>query len=268
MVFFNSSMPRSGSTLLQNIIGQNPKFYVTPTSGVIELIHGAKVNYSNSPEFKAQDSILMKKAFLSFCKHGIEGYFKGITSKEYILDKSRGWSINYELLTQLFEKPKIICMVRDLRDIIASMEKNYRKNIDKISGLANYEKLIGTTVNKRVDIYLNSIPVGISLDRLLDTFQQNIAKNIYFARYEDLLMFPEKTMQSIYDFLEIDNFKHDFEDIKQITNENDNVYGIFGDHKIKTKLQPLESNFIQILGKQISMQIKNKYDWYFKTFKY
>jgi hypothetical protein len=37
-IFFNSSLPRAGSTLFQNLIGQNPEFYVTPTSGLIELI--------------------------------------------------------------------------------------------------------------------------------------------------------------------------------------------------------------------------------------
>ena len=36
-IFFQSSLPRAGSTLLQNILGQNPEFYVTPTSGVLEL---------------------------------------------------------------------------------------------------------------------------------------------------------------------------------------------------------------------------------------
>ena len=37
-IYFQSSMPRSGSTLLQNIMGENPDFYVTPTSGVLELV--------------------------------------------------------------------------------------------------------------------------------------------------------------------------------------------------------------------------------------
>ena len=32
-VFYNSSLPRAGSTLFQNIVGQNLDFYVTPTSG-------------------------------------------------------------------------------------------------------------------------------------------------------------------------------------------------------------------------------------------
>ena len=37
----------------------------------------------------------MEEAFKSFCLGGMEGYFKNITSKKYILDKSRGWAINY-----------------------------------------------------------------------------------------------------------------------------------------------------------------------------
>ena len=65
-IFYQSSMPRAGSTLLQNILAQNPDFYVTPTSGLLELIFGARANYTNSPEFKAQEDVAMKKAFLAF----------------------------------------------------------------------------------------------------------------------------------------------------------------------------------------------------------
>ncbi len=60
-IFFQSSLPRAGSTLLQNIMGQNPEFYVTPTSGVLELLFGARINYTNGQEFKAQEEELMKK---------------------------------------------------------------------------------------------------------------------------------------------------------------------------------------------------------------
>ena len=62
-LFFQSSLPRAGSTLLQNILAQNPDVYATPTSGVLELVFAARGNYTNSPEFKAQDSDLMKTGF-------------------------------------------------------------------------------------------------------------------------------------------------------------------------------------------------------------
>ena len=66
-IFFQSSLPRAGSTLLQNIMGQNPDFYVTPTSGVLELVYAARKNYVESPEFKAQDPETMRNAFNGFC---------------------------------------------------------------------------------------------------------------------------------------------------------------------------------------------------------
>ena len=62
-LFFQSSLPRAGSTMLQNILAQNPDIYATPTSGVLELVYAARANYTNSPEFKAQDSETMKNGF-------------------------------------------------------------------------------------------------------------------------------------------------------------------------------------------------------------
>ena len=60
-IFFQSSLPRAGSTTFQNLMAQNPDFYVTPTSGLLELVFGARANFTTSPEFKAQDSLLMQK---------------------------------------------------------------------------------------------------------------------------------------------------------------------------------------------------------------
>jgi sulfotransferase len=86
-IFFQSSLPRSGSTLLQNIVAQNPDFYSTPTSGLLDLVFGARGNFINSNEFKAQDQKLMDKAFLAFCKGGVNAYFNAITDKPFVLDK-------------------------------------------------------------------------------------------------------------------------------------------------------------------------------------
>ena len=52
-IYFNSSMPRACSTLLQNIFNQNPDFYATPTDGAVELLAGARERFTNSSEFKA-----------------------------------------------------------------------------------------------------------------------------------------------------------------------------------------------------------------------
>ena len=84
-------MPRAGSTLLQNVMMQNPDIYSTPTSGVIEFLLQARSIYTSGDAFKAQDPEEMKNGFKNFCKTGLYGFYDGITDRPYIMEKSRGW---------------------------------------------------------------------------------------------------------------------------------------------------------------------------------
>jgi sulfotransferase len=267
-IFFQSSLPRSGSTLLQNIIGQNPNFYVTPTSGVLELLYAARGNFTNSPEFKAQDAQEMRKGFAGFCKAGLEGYFNAITDKSYVLDKSRGWGIHYNWLNEFYHDPKIVCMVRDLRSIYSSMEKNFRKNQHLDSGLVNHATMKGTTTEKRIDIWAQSQPVGLAVERLQQIIKEGNDKKILFVKFEELCNNPSAEMKRIYDHFEIDYYQHDFNNIQQITQEDDAVYGIYGDHNIKKVLSAPRSDYKEILGVPACTWIRNHYGWYYDYFKY
>lgn len=267
-IFYQSSLPRSGSTLLQNILGQNQDFYVTPTSGVLELVFAARGNYTNSPEFKAQDSDEMQKAFISFCRDGMTGYYNSLTDKSYVIDKSRGWGIHYDFLNMIHSQPKIICMVRDLRDVFASMENNFRKNPDKQDPILDWSKMQGTSVPKRIDIWSQNPPVGMALERLSEIFRMGIDKKILFVKFEDLCLYPDTEMQRIYQYLDLPYFEHDFDNIEQITKEDDEVYGVFGDHNIRTKLEPVQSKAKTLLGKDVCDWIYNNYRWFFDQFRY
>ena len=267
-LFFQSSMPRAGSTLLQNILAQNPDIYATPTSGVLELIYAARANYTDSPEFQAQDSELMKEGFRNFCRQGVEGFYTAITGKKYVVDKSRGWGIHYDMLNFFYPEPKIICMVRDLRDIIASMEKNFRKSQHLSSPLVDHAQMQGTNTPKRVDIWVNSQPVGMALERLGEIYRQGIDRNMLFVKYEDLCMYPETEMTRIYKYLGIPEYQHDFDNVQQITQEDDSVYGVFGDHTIRTEVKPLASQAKSILGQDVCNWIWDTYKWYFNQFGY
>jgi sulfotransferase len=267
--FFNSSLPRSGSTLFSNLVAQNPTFYCTPTSGLLELVNGAKNSFAHSPEFKAQEQALMDKAFLSFVKGGINGYFNALTDKQNVLDKNRGWGVSYHLASQLFPNPKIVCMVRDLRAVFASMEKNFRKNPTKENYIQNPSQMQGTTVRKRVDIWANGVPVGIALDRLKDIIGQGIAQKVLFIRYEDLMDNPEVEMRRFYDYIGYDYFdKHDFVNVSQLTHENDVIHGIYGDHKLRPKFEKLPNDYEDVLGFEICEAIKSSYAWFYRYFNY
>lgn len=267
-LFYQSSLPRAGSTLLQNILAQNPDIYATPTSGVLELVFAARANYTTSPEFKAQDPELMRKGFHAFCRAGMRAYYEAITDKKYVIDKSRGWGIHYDFLNFVNPNPKIICMVRDLRDIFASMENNFRKHPDKQSAILDWSKMQGTTVPKRIDIWAQNPPVGMAIERLAEIHRLGINTNMLFVKFEDLCLYPDTEMRRIYDYLDIPYFQHDYDHIEQVTREDDEVYGVFGDHNIRTKLEPVPSRAKQLLGYDVCKWITDNYKWFYDTFRY
>lgn len=267
MIFFNSSMPRSGSTLMQNILGNNPDIYATPTSSLVDLLLNSKKIYTTAPAFKAQDEMQMKTAFLTYCRFGLEGYFSGLTNKPYKIDKSRAWAINMAFLDKFYPNPKIICMVRDLRDIVASMEKNYRKNPHKWQGNPKAEPT-GVTIGERVGIWLEKNPVGTTLKNLKEVIHQGFDKKILFVKFEDLCVNPKKEMKRVYDFFEIPYYDLDYSNIQQVTFEDDKFHGIYGDHKIKNNVTSVPSVAKEVLGLNIYNQIYNKNKWYFDYFDY
>jgi sulfotransferase len=268
-IFYQSSFPRAGSTLLQNILAQNPAFYVTPTSGLLELVFGARLNYTNSPEFKAQDGATMKKAFLAFSRAGMQAYFEALTDKPYVVDKSRGWGVHYDLLEMIHgEEPKIICMVRDLRAILSSLEKKFRQNPDKYRPVENHSNLSGTTTLKRAHLSLQSAPVGLALDRLIEVHQRGWAKKILFLRFEDLTAQPAATLQKVYQYLGVPDYTHNFDKVLQVTEEDDKIFGVPGLHEIRPKVEPLQNDYLDILGRDVVRHLQQNYTWYFQLFGY
>jgi len=267
-IFFNSSLPRSGSTLLQNVMMQNPEIYSTPTSGVSEFLLSSRTIYSTSDAFKAQDPDQMKDAFKGFCNAGIQGYFNAITDRPYVFEKSRAWLGNRGFLDFFYEKPKIVVMVRDIRSIFSSMEKNFRKNPHKDPLIVNGIELKNMTTPARVDYFSLNPPIGPSIEWLFESIHQGYDKDVHFIKFENFTTDPEAEIKKLYNYLDIPYFKHDFENVEQLTHENDVIHGIFGDHKISPKIRPVKDDYVDVLGKTESDRLRNHYDWFYKKFNY
>jgi len=94
-IFFLSGLPRSGSTLLGSILGQNPDFYVTPTSPLLDLLC-----FTNESFNKLENRYTFDIKIIS------ENVYKGLVKSFYahvkqpfIIDKHRGhprntWNTN------------------------------------------------------------------------------------------------------------------------------------------------------------------------------
>ena len=267
-IFYQSSLPRAGSTLLQNIIGQNPEFHVTPTSGMIDLMLGARIGYNGNKESKAGDTDMWREGLYAFCREGFKGYAQNLTTKPYILDKNRAWGSYYSLLNNIHPNPKIIFMVRDLRAVFASMEKKFRANPDYDDGLLDNAKIQNVTTQQRIQTWASGHPIGYALSKLNQSILDKTANNFLFIRYEDLCTNPIPQMQSIYKFLDTPYFEHNFKHIPQVTIENDSIHGIYGDHTIRNTLKMLPNDSKEILGQLTYDWVYNSQKWFFDSFKY
>jgi sulfotransferase len=258
------------STLLQCILNQNPDIAATPTDPVLEYLYAARMNYTNSPEVKAMDSALALKAWRGFCWGGLDGYTKAYTDKPNICIKTRGGTIHYKWFEAFMPyKPKMICMVRNLKSIFSSMEKIYRNNPEQHQEIQNHKNMTGTTTAKRIDAWIANPPIGMALERLNQTILEKINKEILYIRAEDLTSYPEREMEKIYKYIELPNFKHDFDHIEQSIKEDDSVYGLTMDlHTIKNKIESLKPDYNEILGKQVCDWVDNNFSWYQKSFGY
>ena len=267
-IFYNSSLPRAGSTLIQNILGQNPDIHTTPTSGVYEMLAACRTIYTDGLEFKAQDSATMETGFKSFLKNGLYGFYEPLTEKPYVIDKCRGWSSEWDFINAFDPNPKMICMVRDIRSIYSSLEKKYRQNPLVEHHIANWGNLTGTTTDKRMSVWSNNPPIGPAMDRLYQVLVQGLHTNILFIKFEELCLDPNTQMKRVYEYLEIPFYQHDFDNIEQITLEDDKWYGIFGDHVIRGKLKPVKNDFLEVLGPNACKIIEDSYRWFFNDFGY
>src|SRR4051812_50077932 len=72
-IYFIAGMPRAGSTILGNILSQNPRFHVTPTSGLLDALLALRTAFDQAPDFKAAPNEAGKMSAGSGALYGVFG---------------------------------------------------------------------------------------------------------------------------------------------------------------------------------------------------
>lgn len=241
-MYFISGLPRSGSTLLCNILAQNPNFHVTPTSGILEILFTVRNTWDKVVEFKASPDEEAKKRVLKAMLTSFHG------TDKTVFDKSRGWVAHIEMLEELFGEVKILVPVRDMRDVLSSYEKLWRKT-SRLSQMGQEAQHYARyqTVQGRCEVnMMPDQPIGLAYNRIKDALARGHGKKLLFIDYEALTKFPQKSIESIYAFLNEPLFEHDFEYVEQVIHEDDSVHGM-DLHNIRPKVEFL-SDWEEILG--------------------
>ena len=108
---------------------------------------------------------------------------------------------------------------------------------------------------------MNSSVLGLAYDRLKDVIHRGFVNNLHFVEFEDLTNNPKKKIKEIYEFLGIEPFQHDFNNVEQVTTEDDSVHGGLNLHKIRKKVLPIKDDSKEILGVDITEKYKNTEFW-------
>ena len=228
-IFFLSGLPRAGNTLFGSIMNQNPKVAVTANSITAdmmgELFTLKKTDiFQNYPDHKSFDNVAAKV---------FEHYYQDWKA-DYIIDRAPwGMPPNINFIKMYRKNVKIIVLVRDVIEILAS----FIRFTQRYPG-SYIDPDRNRSVEERCDILMNKqgviVKELIGIKHLLRPENKGL---YHMIEYHDFVAHPKKTIEGVYDFLEIPKFKHRYINLDQFKVNNhqydDSVLG-GGLHTIKT----------------------------------
>lgn len=260
--YFMAGLPRSGSTLLKSILEQNPNVHASPISPVMELMYWTEDYFKRSEQYQAYPKPNIAHNIIK----GMMDQFYMDVNKPIIIDHCRAWPNNIERIkTYLTSNPKIICPVRDVADILASFIAMIHRNKDQISFIDKHLIDHGIPVNDDTRCEHLMSDVGIveqSLWAQYQAFVKNDTKYMLFVEYEDLIYKQEETMRKIYDFLEVDPYSHDFNNVHNNHREMDTeVWNLKDMHYVRKEVKKISKKPEDVLSPYILNRYKKLEYW-------
>lgn len=221
--FFLSGLPRTGSTLLSTILGQNPNLHAPGNSPLCQMMWDAHISITvnAAQQIDANRKSHVAEAMVKF----MPDLYYAESKKQYVIDKCRSWTLapNIELIKQYITKqPKIVVLIRPIDEIVKSFVALRKAN--------------GVEQDAFNDLLTpKSEPIMRSLDGVINA-KQDKNTDFLFVSYADLVERPKHTIESVYAFFGVEKFEHNFSAIEQTDKEDDVVYGLLGQHDVRSEI--------------------------------
>lgn len=241
-IHFISGLPRSGSTLLVALLGQNPAFRTGVTLATLRVLQA--VEFATSRENPS--SLLLTEQQKWDLRRAMFSAMYPMEDR-VVFDKNHMWPMKMPLIAALFPKAKVIACVRDVSWVMDSFERLYQANPLETAAMFGFKS--GTTVHTRVaKMAASDGIVGMAIDVLREAYYGAHSDRLMLVRYDRLATNPGAVLDEIYEFIGEPFFKHDFENVQFSCPEFDAAVGMPGLHNVsgpvkfkprKTILPPL-----------------------------
>ena len=213
-IFFLHGLPRAGNTVFGSIINQNKNVAVTANSICSEIINEIyslqKTDiFKNFPDYGSLQNVT---------KNVFNNYYKD-WKQDYIIDRAPwGYPKDLKFLKLIKQDIKIIVLVRDVIEVLGSFlawsEKELSSFVNQYAAKTREEKC-HMLMNKEGQL----IKELIGIKHLLDYQPKEM---YHVVDFNNLVKNTENTINSVYDFLGIPKYKHDFNNIGQFKVNNMN----------------------------------------------
>lgn len=173
----------------------------------------------NSEQIKASN----KNVLDSLVKSIPHSYYADV-AKPVVVDKCRSWTLpaNMEMLNRYFDSaPKVVVLVRPLVEIVASF-----MSLRKANGWTDIEAGL---------LDDGSEPIMRSLAGV-EWATKNNTGQFLFITYDELVDDTQVSLNRIYEHCGWQLFEHNLDDIVNEYKENDDVYGLTGQHDIRPQI--------------------------------
>lgn len=235
-----TGLPRSGSTLLCQLLGMHPDIYScghsSPLQSILQIL---RHQLSDNEFLLAQldtDFELTYQRLLNMNRSVMNGWFAE-TDKDWVVDKNRGWLMNIDMVNMLDPNFRMLVCVREPAQIYGSVEAQHQKTLlldfpDHLASLSRYaraDKLFGT--DGLIGAPLKAIE---ALQDVPDERQQRL----FYVVFEHLMQEPQAVMQSLYEWLNLTPAPLDPQQLPVKPHESDSHYRFKYPHQTRTQITP------------------------------
>lgn len=257
-----AGLPRSGSTLLANVLAQHPDIYVSGTSSLSNVLDAAQGVLSNDPTVISELSSTpeMYAKYQSALRGLAEGWYSD-RQESCIIDKGRTWSPLWTLQKDLWPEANTLFTVRDPRDVIASIERQHRA-----TGV--FRSTLTHSLRDSAEQLMSQTGLVGSQIKFAEDLIRRKAEGVTFIRYESFVFNPQTTLNQILEAFKLDSFEFDIMNVESRGGDADEVWRGKYPHRGVGTIKPSEGSWNEFLDDGLANDIAGVYPMFMQTFAY
>lgn len=256
-----AGLPRSGSTLLCDLLNQRPDVYASSTSS-LPVALATLVKHISEAETTTSELVGLPDArdrHLGVLR-AVASVWHGDQGDKVTFDKSRSWAYNWPILRQIAPDSIVVVTIRDPRDVFASTERQH---------LATAQYGLGTQAERMEDLMKPEGLIGSAIVGVEDLVRRK-AENVLYLPFWHLVTQPQDSLDVIAEKVGLDRFECDVDQVKSTAYDLDELWRFKYPHRRPgpAAVKPPKHHWSDIVSQDVADAILRAFPLYCNHFGY